>query len=232
MAERPVFIPLEPEDTTLVQERCFPFRWHPGFAAVQKKRNVEALHASAAASGVGPLLEVSTKSDVPLGRRLSAFNLRIETRRRGRIPLESAYQGSKVFERGGPFEDLYERGAWEAKKDERLRASGDLIRFQFDGMRFGAEPKRAFYDWLYLKALFPLRDDLHELSRYRGFTDIEFNPRKSFNCQAHACAMYVALERRGQLNAEVLRPDRFVELFGEAPNIVSSLRRAPGSLFA
>lgn len=225
MAERPVFIPLEPEAPALVQERSFPFKWHPGFAPIQKKRNVEALHASAASRGFKPLLEVSTKSDVLLGRRLSAFNLRIETESFGVIPLESAYQGSKVFESGGPFEDLYRCGPWEAKKDCRLRSSGELTRFSFEGKPFEPEPKRAFYDWLYLTALVARRDEWGELLGYKGFTDIEFNPRKSFNCQAHACAMYVALERRGQLDGDVLRPDRFVQLFREEVG-------SRGSLFA
>ena len=32
---------------------------------------------------------------------------------------------------------------------------------------------------------------------YDAFTDIEFNPDKSLNCQARAAAMFVALNREG-----------------------------------
>ena len=34
---------------------------------------------------------------------------------------------------------------------------------------------------------------------YDAFTDIEFNPEKSVNCQAKAAALYVALFRQGVL---------------------------------
>ena len=58
-------------------------------------------------------------------------------------------------------------------------------------------PKTAFYDWLYVRALRELaRSDGQidrSLRRYQAFTDIEFNPAKSVNCQARSCALYVAL---------------------------------------
>lgn len=37
------------------------------------------------------------------------------------------------------------------------------------------------------------------LLEYDGFTDIEFNPQKSLNCQAKAAALYVSLCRNGLL---------------------------------
>ena len=33
--------------------------------------------------------------------------------------------------------------------------------------------------------------------RYDAFTDIEFNPEKSLNCQAQAAAIFVSLSRQG-----------------------------------
>jgi len=105
MASRPVFIPLSVADH-LVKELSFEFKWNPGFAPVQKKKNVVALHNAAKEKGVFPLLEVSSKSEEILGQRLSAFSLKIETEI-GPISIESAFQGSKVFERGGPYTDLY-----------------------------------------------------------------------------------------------------------------------------
>ena len=107
MAERPVFLPSSPTTPHLVEERSFTFEWHSGFSAIQKKKNVAALHRAAARSGCDPLLEVSTKSENELGRRLSAFHLKVESTSFGKIPLECAFQGSKVFERGGPYTDLY-----------------------------------------------------------------------------------------------------------------------------
>ncbi|MFO7912746.1 MAG: hypothetical protein R6V15_11345, partial [Desulfotignum sp.] len=129
MAKRPVFIPLS-EAEHLVKEISFEFKWNPGFAPIQKKKNVTALHEAAKAKGLFPLLEVSSKSEELLGQRLSAFSLQIETEI-GPISIESAFQGSKVFERGGPYIDIYKKDSRSAKKDERIRNSGKLICFKF-----------------------------------------------------------------------------------------------------
>lgn len=209
MAERPIFIPCT-EGSRLVRELYFSFLWHPGFAPVQKKKNVVGLHEAAAAKGFAPLLEVSTKSEEKLGQRLSAFSLKVNSSRHGEISLEAAYQGSKVFERGGPFTDLYHVDAREAKKDPRIRDSGRIVAFRFDGMDFPTEPKTAFYDWLYSRAIFPHREWLQRLEQYAGFTDIEFNPERSLNCQARSVAIFYAMLKRGILEDAHKSPERFV----------------------
>lgn len=212
MAERPVFLPTPPGQHPLVEERCFCFMWNSGFAPVQKKKNIRALHTVAAKGGYFPLLEVSTKSDEKLGKHLSAFNLKVQSERNGEIPLECAFQGSKTFEGGGPFTDLYEVDAKTAKRDQRLKNSGPLVKFEFEGVVFDPEPKTAFYDWLYIKAIYPHREWLERLNHYKGFTDIEFNPKKSFNCQAYSCALFVALMKRSQLESAVSSKARFLAL--------------------
>lgn len=113
------------------------------------------------------------------------------------ISLESAFQGSKVFEEGGPYSELYYKNSIEARRDERLRRSGKLVGFNFQGMDFPTEPKTAFYDWLYLNALALNEEIMLELEGYGGFTDIEFNPNKSINCQARSCALCVSLRIKG-----------------------------------
>ena len=212
MAERPVFIPCV-EGSRLVREVSVSFHWHPGFAPVQKKKNVVGLHEAAAGKGFAPLLEVSTKSDERLGQRLSAFSLKVNSSDHGNISLEAAYQGSKIFERGGPFTDLYQVGAREAKKDPRIRDSGRIVGFRFDGTDFPTEPKTAFYDWLYSRAIFPHREWIKESSqieRYAGFTDIEFNPEKALNCQARSVAIFYAMMKRGVLEDAHKSPAHFI----------------------
>ena len=119
MAERPIFIP-DPESPELVKELFLHLTWHPGFALSQKKKNIAALHESAARVGYAPLLEVSTKSEEKVGQRLSAFNLKVYSEQLGEMPLEMAFQGSKVFEGGGPFNDLYyAKDSRDAKRDPR-----------------------------------------------------------------------------------------------------------------
>ncbi len=210
MAERPVFIAVaKPEH--LVEEVYCDFKWNSGFAAVQKKKNVEALHNSAKLKGLEPLLEVSTKSDEKIGQRLSAFSLKIETEE-GEFSLESAFQGSKVFERGGPYTDIYTMDSRSAKKDPRLKNSGNLTGFNFLGQEWPLIPRTAFYDWLYLTALSPHQEYLKRLFIYKGFTDIEFNPKYSINCQARTCALMVSLIKLDLLNDALKSQEDFIKI--------------------
>jgi hypothetical protein len=208
MAERPVFVPLR-EGRLTVSEVPVAFAWNPGMAAVQKRRNVAALHAAAAARGMDRLLEVSTKSDRLIGRRLSAFHQQIELAA-GRFPLESVYHGCKVFERGGPFADLFALPPRDAKRDARLSESGRLVAFELEGRRYPLDPPTAFYDWLYLRCIYPERAWLARLDTLDGFTDIEFNPARSVNCQARSCALFVALRARAALDDAVASFDGLV----------------------
>ena len=215
MAERPIFIP-KPASRELVEEVSLQLTWHPGFAAVQKEKNIKALHEAAAFAGYRNILEVSTKSANKRGRHLSAFHMKVKTRRLGEIPLECAFQGSKVFERGGPFVDLYEAEATETKKDPRLKESGLLVAFEFEGVRWPLEPKTAFYDWLYARSVFPHRKWATKLFAYGGFSDIEFNPFHSINCQARSIALFLSLLKRGQLNEAVQSPSSFVQVLTDS----------------
>jgi len=209
MANRPIFIPIG-KPANFVKEISFDFKWNSGFAAVQKKKNIVALHDAAQKDGYYPLLEISTKSENEIGQRLSAFNLKIETKL-GMFSIESAYQGSKVFEKGGPFTDIYQKSSREAKKDERLRKSGKIIAFDFFGERWPIIPKTAFYDWLYLKALQPHQEYLKKrIYEYKGFTDIEFNPKKSINCQARTCALLVSFLKLDVLDFALKSQDIFI----------------------
>jgi hypothetical protein len=214
MAERPVFVPQE-SSRELVRELYFSLAWNPGFAPAQKKKNVLALHEAAAAAGYAPLLEVSSKSEEKLGQHLSAFHLKVRERSLDEIKLEAAFQGSKVFERGGPYTDLYALDGREAKRDPRLQASGRLTGFRFNGYSFPLEPKTVFYDWLYITAIYPHREWLQRLSNYAGFTDIEFNPSKSINCQARSCALFVSLMKSDLLDRAVTSPEAFSELISQ-----------------
>lgn len=212
MAERPIFIP-KSDSPELVKEVFFELKWNPGFAAVQKEKNIKALHAAAAEAGFAPLLEISTKSDNKRGRHMSAFHMTVPTKNYGRIKLELAFQGSKVFEHGGPFTDLYRKGekeVGEAKRDQRLRESGALVGFRFEGFEFPIEPKTVFYDWLYCSFLSEYRDWACKLYEYAGFTDIEFNPHRSINCQARSAALFLSLMKRGQLDEVLQSPSSFI----------------------
>lgn len=214
MAERPVFVPQQGA-RELVKELYFTLSWSPGFAPVQKKKNIVALHQAAARAGYAPLLEISSKSEDKLGQHLSAFHLKVHEAGLKEIRLEAAFQGSKVFEGGGPYTDLYSAEGRDAKRDPRLQGSGPLTGFKFNGFSFPLEPKTVFYDWLYINAIYPHRDWLARLYKYAGFTDIEFNPNKSINCQARSCALFVSLMKSDLLDQAVASPQVFTNLISQ-----------------
>lgn len=218
MAERPIFVPC-PDDPQLVREVFLQIAWHSGFAPIQKAKNIDALHKAACAAGYCNVLEVSTKSDKKRGQHLSAFHLRVQTREHGLVPLECVFQGSKVFERGGPFLDLYQLEPREAKRDARLKDSGALVRFRFEDVDFPLEPKSVFYDWLYLRCIYPHRGWAQKLFEYGGFSDIEFSPYRSINCQARSIALFLSLMKRDQLDEAMRTPEAFIQL------LLSSLYR-------
>ena len=211
MAERPIFIPA-PDSHELVKEVFLRLTWNSGFAAVQKEKNIRALHEAASIAGYRNILEVSTKSDSQRGQHLSAFYLKVRNDLLGEIPLECAFQGSKVFERGGPFVDLYQKDVREAKRDPRLKDSGMLVGFEFDGKRWPLEPKTAFYDWLYAGCIYPHREWATKLLDYGGFSDIEFNPFRSINCQARSIALFLSLMKRSQLDEALQSPAQFTRI--------------------
>lgn len=206
MAERPVFAPnlIGP---TLVRTWDISFTWVAGMSVKQAQKSIDSLHEEAKQKmKIDKVLEISTKSRDPLGVKLSAFNLMINTKKHNqRFSVECAYQSSKVFERGGPFKDLREMTSREAKLDPRLKESGRLVKFQFFEVDWDLELKTAFYDWLYINALFNEPELADHVLQHRAFSDIAFNPGKSLNCQAYSAALYVAMHERGLLTPEVLR---------------------------
>lgn len=212
MAIRPVFIPILNSGIGVI-EKQIDFKWFPGMAVVQKQNSIESLHEAASKEAVSSLLEISSKSKNDLGVKLSAFNLNIVTKKNKKVfSVETAFQGSKVFEKGGPFTDLLDGTSREAKKDIRLKESGNLIGFRFFGKDFSLKPRTLFYDWLYINALNQDEYLREEVLGYGGFTDIEFNPKKSINCQAYSVALFVSLEKSGLLRDALTTPEDFLEV--------------------
>jgi hypothetical protein len=195
-----------------MEEIILDFEWHAGFAKSQAQRSIASLHAAARERGLSPVLEISSKSDQPLGVSLSAFNLTLQLEGRT-MTVESVFQGSKVFEGGGPFHELYEASSRDAKTDERIRSSGRLIGFNLFGQEWPTEPLTLFYDWLYISALDQHPDAAREVLKFSAFSDIAFNPEKSLNCQARSAAVYVALKRQELIAQTVKGKDSFLALF-------------------
>ena len=212
MANRPVY--LAKDVPPYVERVDIEFKFYSGFSTKQKHLSIKSLHD--AFNETYPdkkVLEISSKSENPLGVKAGAFNLQFRYHDSDKIlSVESAYQGSKVFSNGGPYVDLLEKNSRDAKKDERIKNSGDLIGFIFLNEDFPLEPKTYFYDWLYINALHSNSDLAEEILKYDAFTDIEFNPQKSFNCQAAAAALFVGLSRADLISDVLTHKENFLEI--------------------
>ena len=207
MAIRPVFI--TKNRSPFYEEINTEFVFYSGFAESQQRKSVASLHD--AYLSIHPqykLLEVSTRSDVPLGQSLSAFNLKYCLSDIW-YSVENIFQSSKVFEFGGPYKDLLFVPSYAAKKDARLHESGALVGFNFQDLDFPLYPKTFFYDWIYISALFQNSNLSKQLMIYNAFTDIAFNPKKSINCQARSAAVYVSLALTGKLDQALSSPATF-----------------------
>jgi hypothetical protein len=211
MANRPIFIAKELHLTPGVIVKDTVFKWYPGMSKSQKQKSIADLHASGISQGLKNILEISSKSQTEIGVKLSAFNLKIATPKKLKFSVETAFQSSKVFENGGPYTDLLHKTSREAKKDIRLKESGNLLGFSFFGKQFSTSPHTFFYDWIYLNALKQNPEYVEELIRYDAFTDIEFNPKKSLNGQAYSAALFVSLYHSGKLNEVMGTSDTFLQ---------------------
>lgn len=144
---------------------------------------------------------------------MSAFFLQKEVPSLGTsLPVENIFQSGKVFEYGGPYLDLMQVTPREAKRDERLRNSGSLIKYTFENQDFPIKPRTIFYDYIYINALLENPDIAGIAVSYDAFTDIEFNPQKSLNCQARSAAIFVSLAKARLLD-EVRNFEHFQKLF-------------------
>ena len=211
MTERPIFQPNIDGDI-LVKKINVEFSWFPGFSKEQKQKSIDSLHKKAFEEyKINEVLEISTKSKISVGINASAFNLKMCTKSGVNASVESFYQGSKVFSGGGPYTDLYKKNSFLAKKDQRLRTNQELKGFEFFGTSWGLNDH--FYDWLYLNALLQNEKITTELMNYQAFSDIEFNPKKSFNCQAYSAALFCSAQARGFNLTEIKDPKKFKNLF-------------------
>jgi len=223
MANRPIFLSTN-NPKKLFEEKNIEFQFFNGFSLSQKSKSINSLHKSATQQGINNILEVSTKSDSELGWALSAFNLMVDFNGDEKISLECAFQGSKVFEDNVQYTDIYYKTSIESKKDPRLKTSGAIIGFEFEGEFWKNEPKTAFYDWMYINALYKNHKDVvKELLKYSVFSDIEFNPKKSINCQARTCAILVSLVRLDLIDEALKSQEKFIEVVYGVPLVQGSL---------
>lgn len=194
---------------TPFEEKIVSFTYVKGLAFSQKQKNVLSFHSSI--QKLYPshrLLEVSTKSNDPLGVQLSAFNLKLDD-----VPLECVFQSSKVFENNVQYDFLVSYPPKEAKQFIAKESHGKLTCFRYNGETFPLIPPSLFYDYIYILALSRIPLLSAQLANYDIFTDIEFNEKKQINCQARSCAIYSHLLRTNTQDYYLASIEHFKELY-------------------
>ncbi|MDU1604962.1 MAG: hypothetical protein E6845_18565 [Clostridium sp.] len=77
-----------------------------------------------------------------------------------------------------------------------------ILGFEYDFIKWNLVPKTAFYDYIYIKAAMESIEmrELLQITQYDWFTDIEFNPQKSINCQARSATILKYIILNNMLN--------------------------------
>lgn len=213
-ATRPVFLPNAKAPAGYYQKDVtFDWEYDAKHKQINYRKNSQNMRKKFQDEYNMSLLEVSSASDCPLGKNLSAFNLTITTKNKRVYTVEQLFQAGKVFKKAGSQIGLLKADSKKAKQTTaKIQKTGDkLIGFYLFGQEFPLEPTNLFYDWLYIHAL-----NASELGKYcleyDGFTDIRFNPEKQLNCQAMACAKYECLVQSNKLDEALKNIKTFQKL--------------------
>ena len=220
-------------------EKLVEFKYENGLASSQRYKSAANLRLAALEQFPSQNgLEVSRYSNNPLGTALSAFNLKIKIPIFGSVAIENLFQSSKVFENGGPYIDLIRTTPLDAKKDFRLKTSGNLLEFCFETQSWPLSSGTDFYDFYYITALSQNHELLNDLLAYDYFTDIAcnktalgFQKGKTFSTQARSCAIAVALQRAGRLGEAIKSQDDYWRVLGRTNSTLDLLHSEQPTLF-
>lgn len=146
------------------------------------------------------ILEVSSACQDYLGKGLSALTMTIMSPV-GICSVESLYQGSKLFELGGPYTDLYLKKPYVARNDPRLKGSGRVIGYSYFNDYWPESPVIGLYTWLYFNAYRSLDPSLQfQIEQYSYYSDIFYNGNQQVNTPARSLAISIALCELGHWN--------------------------------
>lgn len=211
MAYRPVFC----GDAFGYKKYMIDFEFFTGFSLSQKQKSIQSLHNSIIRTFPGrKILEVSSKSLDEIGRQASAFNLNVTLKSGKEFSVEQIFQGSKKFRRGGSQLHLIDKMTPKELKKYigKIHQVDELVSFECFGQIFPLKPQTFFYNWLYINSLHKNKLLANQIINYDTFTDIEFNPNKSKNCQAEACSIYVYLYKSNLLDFALSSKENFLEV--------------------
>lgn len=198
-----------------VEGKIYNFEWFMGLALSQLRKSIRSLHDEIRKSGIQKVLEVSRKSEDPIGNKLSAFNLMVEVNGI-KSSVESLYHGSKVFNENIKFEECNDMKPGDSRKyiHELIKKDSLILTgFEFNGLLFTLSTKSMCYDYIYILGLVQNKEVGDQLIKYDCFTDIVFNQNKSVACQARTCAMYKYLRENNLIDKYLNNPFEFEYLY-------------------
>ena len=211
MAYRPVFY----GDAFGYKKYMIDFEFFTGFSLSQKQKSIQSLHNSIIRNfPERKILEVSSKSLDEIGRQASAFNLNVILKSGKEFSVEQIFQGSKKFRRSGSQLHLIDQMTSKELKKYigKVHQVDELVSFECFGQIFPLKPQTFFYNWLYINSLHKNQLLANQIINYDTFTDIEFNPNKSKNCQAEACSIYVYLYKSNLLDFALSSKENFLQV--------------------
>lgn len=211
MAYRPVFY----GDAFGYKKYMIDFEFFTGFSLSQKQKSIQSLHNSIIRTfPERKILEVSSKSLDEIGRQASAFNLNVILKSGKEYSVEQIFQGSKKFRRGGSQLHLINQMTSKELKKYigKVHQVDELVSFECFGQVFPLKPQTFFYNWLYINTLHQNQLLANQIIKYDTFTDIEFNPKRSINCQAEACSIYVYLYKSNLLDYALSSKENFLQV--------------------
>lgn len=166
-----------------------------------RKNKVQSLHERF--SHIYPdkkVLEVSGTSEDELGRKIRSEILEKKIPSLDiKAPVANVYRGSCLFEKGGPYPELYGLSPQKAKNDRRLKEKGSLVHYSYEDTKYPKRPRAAFYYWIYINALLENRELAEQVVKYDAFSDISCSPGGKPFGAARGAAIFTALSRMGLL---------------------------------
>lgn len=90
-----------------------------------------------------------------LSQSLSPYNLKFRTKSNTMVSVERAFHGSKVFQNGKQFKELFNYRRYDIRTLKELRTNGEVKEFNFYNKVFVVSDydSEFFYIWLYLHTL-------------------------------------------------------------------------------
>lgn len=212
MAKRLYFIPKR-SFQGLIVEKIVDFTEVRGDKESSVVKTMENMHHVIRANETGgKILEVSPYGS-NIGQMLTPWQLTLKTKSGVSYPVAAIYESSKVFERGGPYEDLKDKNQDELQKDERLTQSGDLMGYHFEEEAFTTTPRHKFFDYLYIRALKDREDLQEELLKADIVTDVTYQMNAMHLSPARSVSYFISLYRENLLDKVLSSSEEFDKMY-------------------